>query len=147
MMDALMEKKIISQQLRLHSADVGMVYTIDHNRQCDPQLVGRESSLTNNYSHTLMWIPIEPPHWLSQAAERREKTWRQKKVKSHSSAPANPPPHSSPTAAACLRPQVIVKFKHLLWIKQKIVFRESYLVEPFATPTWTWTRGRRTMDV
>lgn len=56
MMDGLIEKKkkIISQQLCLRSADVGLVQTIDHNRQYDPHLACSESSLTNNYSHTFL---------------------------------------------------------------------------------------------
>lgn len=67
------KKKIISQQLCLRSADVGLAQTIDHNRQYDPHLACSESSLTNNYSHTFSQVPTEAPHWLSHVAELKKK--------------------------------------------------------------------------
>lgn len=67
-----MEKKENSQQLCLHSADVGLVQTIDHNRRYDPHLACSESSLTNNYSRTFMEVPTEAPHWLSHVAELKK---------------------------------------------------------------------------
>lgn len=48
------KKKVISQQLCLHCADVGLLQTIDHNRQYDPHSARSKSSLTNNYSGTFM---------------------------------------------------------------------------------------------